>query len=122
VFVEDGRVRNGAFHRPDWTRLDWHFTRIVERPFPRPSQFDEMTRIARLLGKGFDHIRIDFYDGGERFWVGEMTLYSWSGHVPFNPDDADFVLGAAWRLRRPMTRAALALLRRSPGMLPPRPS
>jgi hypothetical protein len=117
VFIEDGRVRNGAFHRPDWTRLDWHFTRFVDRPFPPPHHFKEMARMARLLGAGFDHIRIDFYDGGERFWVGEMTLYSWSGHVTFNPDEADFALGDAWRLRRPFRRAAMTVLRQAPGIL-----
>jgi hypothetical protein len=114
VFIEDERVRNGAFHRADWTPLDWHFSRRVERAFPRPPRLAEMSRVAELLGAGLDHVRIDFYDGGERFWVGEMTLYAWSGKVPFNPDEADFMLGAEWRLRRPMLRAAKALLLHDP--------
>jgi hypothetical protein len=119
VFVEDGRIRNGAFHTPDWTRLDWYFSRRMNRPFPPPRRLDDMARIARQLGAGLDHVRIDFYDGGERIWVGELTLYSWSGGAAFNPDEADLILGAAWRLRHPLRRAAMAVLLRQPGVLPP---
>jgi hypothetical protein len=110
VFVEDGRVRNGAFHKPDWTRLNWHFTRRVDRDFPRPERLTDMIRIAEALGQGFDHLRVDLYDGGAQIWIGEVTVYSWSGHVPFNPDEADFALGAEWRLRGPLARAARSVL------------
>lgn len=114
VFVEDGRVRNGAFHTPDWQRLNWHFTRLVDRPFPRPPCLDAMLRIAEALGQELDHVRVDFFDGGARFWVGETTLYPWSGLARFEPDSADFDLGAFWRLPNPMGRAAMAVALRAP--------
>lgn len=113
VFVEDGRIRNGAFHTPDWRRLNWHFTRAMERDFPKPIRLAEMIRIAERLGEGFDHVRVDIYDGGERIWIGEVTIYSWSGHARFNPDEADLELGRYWRLRAPLRRALLAMLTRS---------
>lgn len=117
VFVEDGVLRNGAFHRPDWTPLDWHFSRRLDRPFPPPPCLAEMIRMAERLGEGIDHVRVDFYDGGDRFWIGEMTLYSWSGLSRFSPDEADFLLGREWRLRHPVWRAARAMLRQRPGEL-----
>ena len=83
VFVEDGKVRNGAFHSPDWTRLNWHFTRPVDRAFPRPNRLDEMIVLAERLGRGLDHVRVDMYDCGDRIWIGELTVYSWSGHARF---------------------------------------
>jgi hypothetical protein len=117
VFAEGERIRHGAFHRADWTRLDWHFSRRVERDFPRPARLDAMAAAVRRLGAGLDHVRIDVFDAGERFWIGEMTLYPWSGHARFNPDEADRALGEAWRLRRPALRALHAVLRRRPGEL-----
>lgn len=117
VFAEDGRIRNGAFHTRDWTRLPWSFSRVVDRPFPRPACLDAMLRLAEDLGRDLDHVRIDFFDLGTSFRVGEMTLYAWSGLARFNPDEADLALGAAWDLKRPVFRAARAILRGTPGRL-----
>lgn len=110
VFVEDGRIRNGAFHTRDWARLNWHFTREVDRSFPRPSRLGEMIAVAERLGEGLDHVRVDIYDCGERIWIGELTLYSWSGHSRFEPDRADFELGSHWRMRVPRWRSVAAAL------------
>jgi hypothetical protein len=67
VFVEDGRMRNGAFHTANWRRLDWHFSRRLEdREFPPPPRLDEMIRAAERIGAGFDHVRVDFYDCVDR--------------------------------------------------------
>jgi len=109
VFVEDGQIRNGAFHTPDWSRLDWHFSRLLEREFQRPRRLGDMIEIAERLGRGLDHVRVDFYDCGDRIYVGEMTLYAWSGHARFNPDEADLLLGAHWRIRSPFRRAVTAV-------------
>jgi hypothetical protein len=111
VFVEDGRMRNGAFHTPDWRRLDWHFTRRLEdREFPPPPRLDDMIRAAERIGAGFDHLRVDFYDCGDSIHIGEVTVYPWSGLSRFNPDAADAILGAYWTIRRPRRRAAMAIL------------
>jgi hypothetical protein len=110
VFPEDGRVRNGAFHTVDWQLLDWYFSRRVEREFPVPLRLAEMSRLAEQLGAGFDHVRVDFYDCGAEFFIGEITVYSWSGLSPFKPDEADFLLGKFWRLRAPLRRALAAIL------------
>ncbi len=109
VFVEEGRVRNGAFHTPGWERLDWHFSRYLERDFPRPALLAQMIRIAEDLGAGIDHIRVDIFDCGDRIFIGELTAYSWSGRAQFNPDAADFELGRYWRLRSPLLRALAAI-------------
>jgi hypothetical protein len=113
VFVEDGRMRNGAFHTPDWRRLDWHFSRrLDDREFPRPPRLDQMIRAAERIGAGFDHVRVDFYDCADRIHVGEVTVYPWSGLSRFNPDEADGLLGGYWTISRPRWRAAMAILLR----------
>jgi teichuronopeptide biosynthesis TupA-like protein len=110
VFIEEDRIRNGAFHTTEWTRLNWHFSRLLDRDFSRPRRLSDMIDIAERLGEGLDHVRVDFYDCGERIYVGEMTMYSWSGLSRFNPDEADEQLGAYWQLKRPFRRALKAVL------------
>ncbi len=110
VFVEDGVVRNGAFHTPAWQRLGWHFNRFVPGDFAVPPRLAEMMAAAQLLAAGHEHLRVDIFDAGERFWVGEVTVYAWSGLSVFNPDQADFQLGALWRLARPWRRAVATML------------
>jgi hypothetical protein len=104
VFTEGGKIRNGAFHTPDWVRLNWHFTRWVAQDFAPPLKLAEMIRVAEVLGAGQEHLRVDFYDCGAKFWLGEITVYPWSGLAPFQPDAADFQLGAYWRQRLPWRR------------------
>jgi hypothetical protein len=113
VFVEDGKVRNGAFHTRDWQKLDWYFTRIPPHDVSRPRRLAEMIRIAEQLANGIDQLRVDFFDCGNKFFVGELTVYSWSGLNPITPDEADLTLGRHWRLPFPLTRALAAILFRS---------
>jgi TupA-like ATPgrasp len=118
VFVENGKIRNGAFHTPDWTRLDWHFSRAIDRAFPKPIRLHDMIALAERLGQGLDHVRVDIYDCGDCFWIGELTLYSWSGYSRFDPDEADFALGSYWRMRSPGWRTIIAELFRDPAFSP----
>jgi hypothetical protein len=115
VFVEDGKVRNGAFHTPDWTRLHWHFTRSVDRTFPKPTRLHDMIELAERLGRGLDHVRVDIYDCGDRIWIGELTVYSWSGLARFHPDEADLELGSHWRRKSMDWRALVEVLWRGRG-------
>jgi hypothetical protein len=113
VFVEDGKVRNGAFHTPDWTPLNWYFTRIPPRDFPRPTRLAEMIGIAELLSAGIDHLRVDFFDCGAQIFAGELTPYAWGGLSRFTPDEADEILGRLWRLPFPFTRALVTIVTRN---------
>jgi hypothetical protein len=115
VFVEDGKIRNGAFHTPEWALLDWRFSRTVDREFERPLRLDDMIAVAERLGAGLDHVRVDIYDCGDRFWIGELTLYSWSGYSRFSPDEADLALGAHWKTPTLGWPAMIAGLFRDPG-------
>ncbi len=52
VFVEDGLLRNGAFHTVCWQNLGWFFTRKVAQEFPRPERLDEMIKLAEIWQQG----------------------------------------------------------------------
>lgn len=111
--VDNGVLRPGAFHDRDWRLLPWRGpSEPHPGPFPRPERYDAMIAIAERLGAGFDHVRVDLYDADDRIYAGELTLYSWSGLTPLDPDDADRQLGEYWPLQRPVARAAAAVLLR----------
>ena len=107
VFVEAGRLRNGAFHTPEWERLSWRITRdLTAMIFPRPPMLPALLVAAERFAAGLEHVRVDFYDCGDRFWVGELTAYPLAGHAVLSPYEADFFMGAFWQLPWPRCRAA----------------
>jgi hypothetical protein len=116
-------VRTNAHHhahttlqmRPDWTPVPLRFDApaVMETLPARPQALDRMTRLAEILGAGFDHIRVDFLLSGGNVYVGELTLYPHSGMVPLQPDEFDLWMGELWKLDSPRRRAIAALLGRS---------
>ncbi len=59
----------------------------------KPENFDLMKKAAELLSKGYPHMRVDFYDIGNKVLFGELTLYHFSGMMPFEPTHWDKVFG-----------------------------
>jgi hypothetical protein len=111
LFSDGSRNRHAAFHDRDWRRIPWFLLSPPDPgPFPAPARLDDLLAIAERLGTGFEFVRVDCYDGDDRIWVGEITLYVYSGHVPFTPDEADYVLGSYWHIRRRLWRMLAALL------------
>lgn len=62
-------------------------------PPAKPEQFEEMKVLAAKLSKGFPHVRVDFYEVNGRIYVGELTLFHFSGLVPFVPAEWDKTFG-----------------------------
>ena len=75
--------------KPVWAPPGW------QDP-PPPASLPEMVEAAETLGKGFDFVRVDFYEICGRPRFGEMTFYPGSGLSPL-PDDLDFWLGSLWK-------------------------
>ena len=59
----------------------------------KPSGFDEMKELAKILSKDIPHVRVDFYDINGRVYFGEMTFFHWGGFVPFVPESYDYMFG-----------------------------
>ena len=64
-----------------------------DKPLEKPKMFDKMKDLAAKLSKGLPHVRIDFYEVGNRVLFGEMTFFHWSGLRPYNPIDWDYKFG-----------------------------
>lgn len=50
-----------------------------EKTFKKPSNYDEMLRVAEKLSEDFDYVRVDLYSVKNRTYVGEMTCYPQGG-------------------------------------------
>lgn len=59
----------------------------------KPSAFDEMKNLADRLSEGIPQARIDFYEIDGKVYFGEITLFHWSGMVPFHPAEWDKKFG-----------------------------
>ena len=56
---------------------------------PKPQNFELMKKVAAQLSKGKPHVRVDLYNLGDKILFGELTLFHFSGFVPFEPEEWD---------------------------------
>jgi hypothetical protein len=111
-FFEASERRSGGFYDRRWCPLNWFMRKPPPDLIERPKRLDEMVQVAERLGAGIDHVRVDLYDCGDRFYVGELTLYSWGGNAPFHRREMDLALGRPWCIKHAVLRALLTLLLR----------
>ena len=52
-----------------------------------------MKQLVGKLSLGLPHARVDFYDLGNKILFGEITLFHFSGLVPFEPEEWDEQFG-----------------------------
>ncbi len=96
VVLDVDREKN---HKRNFYDKDWNYLEIVT-DYPnfgdsvkKPSQFNEMIKIANTLSKDFPFVRVDLYLIESKIIFGELTFYPWSGFIGFHPDEFDFQLG-----------------------------
>lgn len=65
----------------------------AEVPPAKPTGFEKMKELADKLSEGIPHARIDFYDIEGKIYFGEITLFHWSGLMPFEPEEWDTIFG-----------------------------
>ena len=93
LFIASERCTGTVRH--DYYDAEFHHLPIfkghpnADSPPEKPHNFDEMIRLAELLGKDFPHVRVDFYSLRGKIFFGELTFYTSSGLVPFDPRDME---------------------------------
>lgn len=82
----------------DYYDLDFNHLDIKQK-YPnantlrKPVTFDKMIELAKIISKGYPHVRVDFYEVDGKLYFGEFTLYHFSGFMPFQPDKWDKIFG-----------------------------
>ena len=98
LFIATDRHTDGkltyTFYDPDFNQLPFTYGgRATAQDLEKPRFFDEMIRCAQILSQPFPFVRVDFYETGDKIYVGEMTFYSGGGILPFQPVEWDYKLG-----------------------------
>lgn len=82
------------FFDSDFNHLPFtHGHQNAKKEIKKPAGFEKMKEIAAILSKGFPHIRVDLYDINGHIYFGELTFFSSSGNVPFEPEEWDYKIG-----------------------------
>ena len=69
----------------EWEHLPLAMSCPIGRPVPKPDTLDEMLRVAAVLSRDFNFVRIDLYTNGKEVLVGEITNCHLAGHCIFEP-------------------------------------
>lgn len=97
-------IASERFNKQTETRFDFFDRDFNHLPFTnghpnaeilpsKPQNFEEMIRLAEKLSENISHLRVDFYEVGEKIYFGELTFSHWSGLVPFEPREWDYKFG-----------------------------
>ena len=77
-------------HTVDWVLYDLDWNRRLDWMAPefrkdivieRPQRLNEMIEYAKVLSKGFPHVRVDLYAPGDQLYFGEMTFTSTASRI-----------------------------------------
>lgn len=94
---DDGSVKISR-RNMDWSLKDCTVKSSQSEIEPeKPSQFDEMVRIARILSADFDFVRVDLYQWKEKVYFGELTFSPAGGILGTYTDDAIKEYGEIYR-------------------------
>lgn len=101
IQVDNSSYTINPFYGLDWQRIPGGYrpkARDVE--IKRPSNLDEMVRVAARLAKDIDFVRVDLYNLKGRIVFGEMTFTPMAGYGKFYPESWESSVGAMWRFKR----------------------
>jgi len=102
IAVSTDRFRD---HRLDIYNLDWEKQALSFIGYPnsnasidRPKHLSQMIEMSRRMSGQFPFVRVDFYEVGDRIYIGELTFYPGGGFFLFNPKEWDHKLGQMLKL------------------------
>lgn len=96
MFVASDRAINAT--KFDYFDLEYNHLDIKQH-YPnagkvrKPVTFEKMIEFSKVLSKGMPHVRVDFYEVDGKLYFGELTLYHFSGFMPFQPAKWDRIFG-----------------------------
>ena len=88
-----------SFFDEEWNFLSVKIPSIFQGPkIQKPKNYQIMLELAEKLSKPFDHVRVDLYNLNGKIYFGELTHYSTSGMMKFEPSPFTFELGKNWKV------------------------
>lgn len=81
------------FYDMEWNETDFKFksSRLSDKSFLKPQEFNKMTEIVRKLSEGIDFCRVDMYTSDNTILFGEFTLTPKGGYLAFTPEKYNYI-------------------------------
>ena len=64
---------------------------------PKPLHLDEMIKVAKVLSKDFEFVRVDLYEYRNQPYISELTFFPWGGLMYGYTNEALKIYGEKWR-------------------------
>ena len=86
--------------RIDWYDMEFNHLQIIsdhpqsEGINSKPSTFEEMKSIAKILSEGIKFVRIDLYEYNQKVYFGEYTFFHGGGFQFLQPDEWEYRMGS----------------------------
>lgn len=79
-----------AFFTTEWVKQDYSLGYpLFEGEIEKPDCLNEMLKVAAILSRDLEFVRVDFYTNGHEFYLGELTHCHASASQVFIPRDAE---------------------------------
>lgn len=98
LYVVTGRGKDIRYNNYyiDWTPFDgsqFNGWKKTDYELKKPANFNEMVRIAEILGKDFPFVRVDLYNINGRIYFSELTFTPAKGTLILDDDQCDYEMG-----------------------------
>lgn len=82
------------FYDMDFNTVDINhcFPRHIPE-FEKPTCFEKMKELAKVLSSGVPFVRVDFFQVDNKVYFGEFTFFDWGGKRAFSDYETDLKLG-----------------------------
>ena len=92
-------------HKRNLYTINWDFCDF-EIKYPcdknikieKPSQLENMLKLAEILSKDNSYVRVDFYIADGKIYFGELTFSNGGGYSRFTPTQYDRKIGDLWKI------------------------
>lgn len=90
--------------RENFYDMNWNLYEVTQGhpntdyDLPKPFNYEKMIEYAKILSKGFPHIRVDFIEENDKLFFTELTFFSAGGRIPLEPESFDEWLGGFIKL------------------------
>lgn len=100
LYVSQG-LENHKTARMCFLTLDWTFATYARSDYKeyenlpdKPSRYEEMVEIAKILSEGVPFLRVDLYEINGKIYFSEMTFFPCSGFIKWKNSVSDYEIGA----------------------------
>lgn len=78
----------------NWRRQNWYaYYKPKGGIIPKPEQMDKIIELSEKLADGIPQVRVDWYIADGKVYFGELTFYTWSGFIKYEPEEWNLKMG-----------------------------